>query len=181
MLTFGYRHVEPEAALVQVAVRGDTCPAVPQGAAAALPGVVVGASHRHRAGAEVGAALQLHVHVRGAAHGLDAAQQHQPVALTGERQRVAALDDRTAADPPVAPDQRPGLVVPAPGVAALARGDGVATCAAEQCGEDGVVVPSGSAHECDVAAWPDDRAALSVGEQRVLAQRLRNELRPVAG
>ena len=49
--------------------------------------------HDHRAGAELGAAVELDLDVRVAARGLDPAEQDDPVGVAGEGERLAALDD----------------------------------------------------------------------------------------
>ena len=131
---------------------------------------------RHLVAAEPGPHVQLNPDAGRDAGCLDPAQQHRGPGVTGVGQRLPALDDALAGDPAAAPDQRPVLVVAAPHEAGVGRGDGVAPAAPDQGGESGVRMPPGGAHPGDVAARPDQRPPLPVGQQRVLAQDMRGVL-----
>ena len=110
---------------------------------------------------------------------LDATEDDSGLRIRGQGERLAALDRCRRRDPPAAPDQRAVLVVAAPNVSRLPGGDGVQSAAADQRCEDRVAVPAGHAHERDVAVRTDHGAALPIGDEGVLAQRLRRE--PLSG
>ena len=87
-----------------------------------------------------------------------------------KRQGLARFDCRTAVrDPAIPPDQAAGLVVATPHEAA-GRSDPVRAAAADERGEHSVVVPLREAHPGEITARTYEHAALTVGEQRVLAQ-----------
>jgi hypothetical protein len=125
--------------------------------------------------AEADPRFQQHADPGSAATGDDPAQHHHPADVAGEGRRFPALDHAVAGDPPAAPDQAARLVVAAPHVPHLGRGDGVDSPAADHGGEHGVGVPAGRAHPGDVALRADHRTAFPVRQQRVLAQHPRRE------
>ncbi len=172
VLARGDRQVGAQAPADDPGALGRAAPAIGQPTGASLPDTVGTASEAHHPAPETRAAVQLHVDVCRPLHRLDATQQHHPVRVPGEGQRLAALDHRARGDPAASPDQAAVLVVAAPDVVAVHRGDGVAARATEQGGEDGVVVPMRGAQEGDVTVWADECATLPVGEERVLTQRL---------
>ena len=100
---------------------------------------------------------------------VESPEDHRAVARGREHQRLAALDDSRDGHPAAAPDQRARLVAPAPDMP-LARGDRIHPAAADHRSEHGWVRPARKAHPRDVPTRSDQRPALSIGQQRVLAQ-----------
>jgi hypothetical protein len=169
---------EQPAVVVGPGVRG-TGPADPQLAGPRGPDPLLQGQVAHRIAAEGVTELELDPHGDVALDGFEAAQEHDALGIGWIGQRVAALHFGVRADPPVAPDQGAGFVVPAPD-ARVDRADGVAAPPAGQGGEDAAVGPAGRAQPGDVAAWAAERASFAVGEERVLAQDVRREIVPVA-
>ena len=157
--------------------RRRTAPAHVQVAGPADPAVVRRRAQLHRGGAEAGAAVEDHPQGGVVTDRLDPAQQDHPVGVAGEGQGIAALRDRGADQPAAAPDQGARLVGTTPDEARVARLDGVDAGATEQLAEHGVVVPPRCTQEGDVPAGADQGAALAIGDQCVLPQRLRWERR----
>ena len=141
----------------------------------AAPDPVVTAEPARAVAAESGARLQQHPHASRPAAAHDAAQQHHLVGVAGKGQGLAAFHGAIVRDPAAVPDQGVRLVEAAPHVPHVGRGDGVHPAAADETGEDGVGIPARRAHPGDLALRADQRAALTVGEQRVLAQHPRRE------
>ena len=100
------------------------------------------------------------------------AEDRDASGIGGQRERLAAFDDRVTRRPAAAPDQAARLVVAAPHVPLGGR-HRVGAAAADQRREQRLGVPVREAHPDQVAARADDRAALTVAKQRVLAQRVR--------
>ena len=144
-------------------------PAEPGAAAAAGPGLAVPFEVGHGGAPVAGPQVEGHGDLGGAVDRLDPAQQDGPVRVGGHGERFPAFDPGVA-DPAVAPDQAAALVVAAPDVPWVGRGDRVLAGAAEQAAERGRAVPAGHAQPRDRAVGADDGAALAVGDQRVLAQ-----------
>lgn len=103
---------------------------------------------------------------------VDAAQQDRPVRVRGEGEGLAALHDAVLGDPAAAPDEAAVLVVAAPHVPAHGA-ERVVAGPADERAEDGVGVPARHAHPGDVPVRADEGAPFLVGDQRVLARRLR--------
>src|SRR6185437_16281307 len=107
-------------------------PAEPQGARLrGPPAVLVLRQPPSPIRAETGGRLENDPHLRVAALGHDAAQQHGLVRVAREGQCLAALDDAVLGDPTAAPDQRVVLVVATPDESLL-RSDRVRALAADQ-------------------------------------------------
>ncbi|PQM49465.1 hypothetical protein C1Y40_00315 [Mycobacterium talmoniae] len=126
---------------------------------------------------EPGAGFQHDGDLGGAPHGDDAAQHHDPAGVGRKRQGFPAFDLAVVGDPVTVPDQAARLVVAAPHVPPLFGGDGVAAPAADQRGEHRVGIPARRAQPRHFPVRTDQRAAFTVGQQRVLAQHLRRECR----
>jgi hypothetical protein len=144
--------------------RGGALPAQAVAAGGEVPhAVCVAARGGGRGAAVVGVRGEDGADAGRAVDGDQLPQQDQTVRLAGEGERLAALDDAFGGDPAAAPDQSALLVVAAGDVAG-ARGDGVDATAADERGENGVVVPGGSAQPFDGSVGPDEGAALAVGQ-----------------
>ena len=147
-------------------------PAEPGVAAAAGPGVAVPVEVGHGGAAVARPQVEGHGDLGGAVDRLDPAQQDGPVRVGGHGERFPAFDPGVA-DPAVAPDQAAALVVAAPHVPGVGRGDRVLAGTAEQAAEGGRAVPARHAEPRDRAVGADHGTALAVGDQRVLAQHAR--------
>ena len=163
-------------AAVAVGPRGGLLTSRPAHAGAVeltAPGAVVALGELvQRVLAEVPPRVEHDVDPRGPLPRDHTAQDHRPVGTRGQRERLAALDRRIVSDPAAAPDQAARLVVATPH-APVPRGHGVGARAADQGGEHRAGVPAREAHPDEVAARADEDSALTVGQQRVLAQDMR--------
>ena len=119
--------------------------------------------------------LQHHPHSGVSPHRAHLPEQHDVVRSAGKRQRLAALDHGATGHPPAPPDQAARLVVAAPHVPGVRRGNRVCPAAADQRGEHRVRIPPRRAHPDQIPVRADQPAPLTVRHQRVLPQYLRAE------
>ena len=132
--------------------------------------VLANAASRIRA--VTGPGVQHDAQLRLALGNLDAPEQQRRVGAGRGRKRLTALDDRSFTGPAVPPDEGPRLVVSTPHVPTRRR-HGVVARAADEGGEHGVAVPPRNTEPDHRAVRADDGTSLAVGEQRVLAERVR--------
>jgi len=118
----------------------------------------------HGTPTEVGAGVEDDADPGGAIQRGDPAQDDRGAGVGRERQGLAALDDPGAGHPAAVPDEAAALVVPAPHEAGISGRDRVHASAADQGGEQGVGVPTWSAHPHEVALRTDQDAALAIGQ-----------------
>ena len=107
---------------------------------------------------------------------LDSPEDHRSAGVRRQRQGLTALDNPCRGHPAAVPDQRPVVVVAAPCIP-FERGDGVHSVAADQRRKHGVGIPSRHAHPRQVTARTDERAALTVSQKGIIAQRMWGEVR----
>ena len=160
---------------------GGARPTEPDRAAAAGPPPVAVGQPGHLAAPEPGADVQQHVHPRRAVNRFDPPQDDDPARVGRKGERLAALGVRGIAGPPAPPDKAAGLVVPAPDVPRVRRGDGVPALGAEQPAEHGRAVPPWRAQPPDRAVRADQGATLTIRDQGILAQHTRQERSRHAG
>ena len=160
---------------------GGARPPEPDRAAAAGPPPVAAGQIGHLAAPEPGADVQQHVHPGRAVDRFDPPQDDDPVRVGRKGQRLPALGVRGIAGPPAPPDEAAGLVVPAPDVPRIRRGDRVPARAAEQPAEDGRAVPPWCAQPADRAVRADQGTTLTIRDQGILAQDVRPERSRHAG
>jgi hypothetical protein len=149
-------------------------PAEPDRAAAPGPASAGARQAGHAAAPVGGPDVEQHADPGWAVERLDSPQDDGAVRVGRHRQRLPALRPGPA-HPAAAPDEGPALVVPAPHVPGVGWGDRVAALAAEQPAEDRGAVPARCAQPRDRPVRADQRTALAVGDQRVLAQDVRPE------
>lgn len=118
-----------------------------------------------------GPRVEHHVHRCVDVPRLHPAQQHQPPRVPGEREGLPTLDDAAGRGPSLAPDQRRVLVETAPDER-FPGGHRVASRSADQRPEHRARIPAGSAQPRHLAAGPDERAPVPVGQQRILPQHM---------
>ena len=107
---------------------------------------------------------------------LGSPEDHRSAGVRRQRQGLTALDDPSRGHPAAVPDQRPFVVVAAPCIP-FERGDGVHSVAADQRRKHGVGIPSRHAQPRQVTARTDERAALTVSQKGIVAQRMWGEVR----
>src|SRR6185312_16613455 len=119
--------------------------------------------------AKAGPRIQHHLDLRRVVTRHDLAEHYRAIYRAGEGERLAAFGNAILGDPAAPPDQAPLLVVAAPDELTHRR-DGVHASAADERGEHRAGVPARCAHPDHVAARADERAALTIGDQRVIPQ-----------
>lgn len=157
---------------------GDAGEPHPQSGVGGLPDVGAGAARAERRAASVVAAdPQPHDRPGGPGRGAHAAQHDRAVRVGGHGEGVPALDDTGGEGPAGGPDQGAVAVAPAGHVPRVLGGHLEGAGAADEFAEHGGRVPAGDAQPHERAVGAEQRPALAVGEQGVLAQRPR----PVRG
>jgi hypothetical protein len=131
----------------------------PAGARARLAALGRAGPPRHLAAPGPGPDVKHHLHPGRPVNCLDAPQDHDPVRISGQGERLPAFRPRRAR-PAAAPDEAAGLVIATPDMPGIRWRDRIGAAAAKEPGEDGGLSQRG-AHSHEMAPSGPIRAPRS--------------------